>query len=221
MQKNLLDNYSHSRNRITVLYNCIDDSFFDNKTDRQLIRNKFNFSSDDKIILFTGRISRIKGVDTLISAFVKINRQNENVKLILLGQVEDIDILDTIKGFEKQIHVVPPVNDISEFYQVSDIVVLPSKIDPFPYVMLEAGAMKKPLIGGRTGGIAEFIEDGVNGILIEPGDSDQLADKINFLLNNPIQAELLANALYLKVKKECDCEKYFERLEQIYNELLY
>ncbi len=80
--------------------------------------------------------------------------------------------------------------------------------------MLEAGAMKKPFIGGNTGGIAEFIEDGVNGILIEPGDSDQLADKIIFLLNNPVQAELLANALYQKVKKECDCVKYFERLDK-------
>ena len=198
VKKNLLENYPHSKNRITVLYNCIDDSFFDNKSDRHLIRNKFNFNPDDKIILFAGRISRIKGVDTLISAFVKINRLNENVKLILLGQVEDINIAEAIKGFEKQIHVIPPIKDISEFYQVSDIVVLPSRIDPFPYVMLEAGAMKKPFIGGRTGGIAEFIEDGVNGILIEPGDSDQLADKIIFLLNNPVQAELLANALYQK-----------------------
>ena len=107
-----------------------------------------------------------------------------------------------------------------KFYQVSDIVVLPSRTDPFPYVMLEAGAMKKPFIGGNTGGISEFIEDGVNGLLIEPGNSDQLADKIMFLLNNPVQAELLADALYQKVKKECDCEKYFERLEKIYNQIL-
>ena len=220
VKKNLIENYTHTNNKITVSYNCIDNSFFDNNSDRQLIRNKFKFNTDDKIILFAGRISRIKGVDTLINAFVKISRLNVNVKLILIGQVENINIAETIKGIEKQIILIPPVKDISEIYRVSDIVVLPSRTDSFPYVMLEAGAMKKPFIGGNTGGISEFIEDGVNGLLIESGDSDQLADKIMFLLNNPVQAELLAYVLYQKVKKECGCEKYFERLEKIYNQIL-
>ncbi len=220
VKKNLIEKYPHCMNRITVLYNCIDASFFDTISDRQIIRNKFGFNSDDKIILFAGRISRIKGVDTLINAFVKISLLNENVKLILLGQAEDINISEAIKGFEKQILVIPPVKHIGEFYQASDLVVLPSRIDPFPYVMLETGAMKKPFIGGDTGGISEFIEDGVNGILIEPGNSDQLADKIIFLINNPEQAELLAEALYQKVMKECDCEKFYDRLEKIYNEIL-
>lgn len=220
IKKNLIENYPHSINRITVLHNCIDDLFFDTKSDRQIIRNKFKFSPDDKVILFAGRISRIKGVDILINAFVKINRLNENVKLILLGQVEDINISEAIKGFENQILVIPPVKDISEFYRASDLVVLPSRIDPFPYVMLEAGAMKIPFVGSRTGGIAEFIEDGVNGILFEPSNSEQLADKIIFLLNNPELATILADALYQKVKKDCNCEKFYDRLEKIYNEIL-
>ena len=172
--------------------------------------------SDDKIILFAGRISRIKGVDTLINAFVKIIGLNENIKLILLGQVEDINISEAIKGFEKQIFVIQPIKDVSEFYQASDLVVLPSRIDPFPYVMLEAGAMKKPFIGGDTGGISEFIEDGVNGIVIEPGNYDQLADKMMFLLNNPERAAILANALCQKVKTECDCVEYIQKLKNIY-----
>ncbi len=216
VKKNLIENYPHSKKRITVLYNCVEDSFFDAKSDGKIIRNKFGLTSDDKIILFAGRISRIKGADTLINAFVKINRQNKNLKLILLGQVEDINISDVIKGFEKYIFVIQPVKDILDFYQTSHIVVLPSRIDPFPYVMLEAGAMKKPFIGGDTGGISEFIEDGVNGILIEPGNYDQLADKIIFVINNREQAEVLADALYQKVRKECDCVEYIQKLKNIY-----
>jgi glycosyltransferase involved in cell wall biosynthesis len=220
VKKNLIKNYPHSKNRITVLYNCVDDSFFETISNQQIIRNKFGFSPDDKIILFVGRICRIKGVDILINAFAKIIRLNENIKLILLGQVEDINISEAIKGSEKYIFVIQPVKDVREYYQASDIVVLPSMIDPFPYVMLEAGAMKKHFIGGDTGGISEFIEDGVNGILIEQGNYEQLADRIVFLLNNPVQAEILADALYQKVKKECDCEKFYKRLGKIYNDLL-
>ncbi len=221
VEEHLYKNYPHSKGRCETIYNCIDKSFYEpREIDTIKVKKSLGYTAFDKIILFAGRISRIKGADTLISAFVKINQQNENVKLILLGQVEDFNISEAVKGFENQIQVIPPVKDISEFYQASDIVVLPSRIDPFPYVMLESGAMKKPLIGGNTGGISEFIEDGMNGILIEPGNSDQLADKIFFLINNPAQSEMLGNALYQKVKQECDCEKYFIRLEQIYNQIL-
>ena len=221
VEEYLYKNYPHSKGCCETIYNCIDESFYELKEiDNHEIKKSLGYNDSDKIILFAGRICKIKGVDTLISAIVKINQQNENVKLILLGQVEDINISELINGYEKQISIIQPTENIMGFYQVSDIVVLPSRIDPFPYVMLETGAMKKPFIGGNTGGIAEFIEDGVNGILIEPGDSNQLADKIIFLINNPAQSELLANALYKKVKQECECVQYFKRLHNIYNQLL-
>jgi glycosyltransferase involved in cell wall biosynthesis len=220
VEEHLYQNYPHAKGRCETIYNCIDESFYEpREINTHELRKSLGYTDSDKIILFAGRICRIKGVDTLINAFVKINQQNENVKLILLGQVEHFNISEAVKGFEKQISVIQPTDNIMGFYQVSDIVVLPSKIDPFPYVMLEAGTMKKPFFGGRTGGIAEFIEDGVNGILIEPGNSDQLTDKIIFLINNSEQSEMLANALYQKVKKECDCVQYFERLHNIYNQL--
>lgn len=220
VEEHLYKNYPHVKDRCETIYNCIDESFYEPREINPLkLRKSLGYTDSDKIVLFAGRISIIKGVDTLISALVKINQQNENVKLILLGQVEDFNISEAAKGFEKQISVIQPTENISVFYEVSDIVVLPSRIDPFPYVMLEAGATKKPFIGGNTGGIAEFIEDGVDGILIEPGDSDQLADKIIFLIDNPAQSELLANALYKKVKQECDGVQYFERLHNIYNQL--
>lgn len=220
VKKNLIENYPNSNNKITVLYNCIDKFFFDNKSDRQLLRNKFNFNPDEKIILFAGRVNRIKGVDTLINAFIKINRLHKYVKLILLGQIEDINIAEAIKGFENHIFVIPPVNDISEFYQVSDIVVLPSRIDPFPYVMLEAGAMKKPFIGSRTGGIAEFIADGVNGYLFEPGNEVDLADKIKYVIKHTVEAKNAALKLNEKVIRLCNCKEYFQKIISIYQNLI-
>ena len=221
VEEHLYKNYTHSKGRCKTIYNCIDESFYESgEFDIHNLKKSLGYTDSDKIILFAGRISRIKGVNTLISAFVKINRLNENVKLILLGQIEDINISQAIKGFEKQILVIQPTENVIGFYQVADVVVLPSRADPFPYVMLESGAMKKPFIGSRIGGIAEFIEDGVNGILFEPGNYDQLADKIIFLLNDPKQAEVLAEALYQKVKRECNCEKYFDRMEIIYHEIL-
>ena len=100
------------------------------------------------------------------------------------------------------------------------MIVLPSKSDPFPYVMLEAGKFRKPFIGGNSGGIAEFIEEGVNGLLVAPGNPDELAEKIDYLLNNPNICSELGNNLFEKVTQLCDYNNYFRRIEIIYNSLL-
>ena len=220
VKKNLLENYPHSKNRITVLYNCIDNSCIDTVSNRQMIRDKFGFNQVDKIILFVGRISRIKGVDTLINAFVKINQRNENVKLILLGQIEDINISEAIKGFEKHILVIPPVKNVLDFYKASDFVILPSRLDSFPYAMLEAGAMKKIFIGSRTGGIAEFIEDGVDGYLLEPDNGVDIVDKIKYVFEHPVEAENAALRLNEKVVRLCNRKEYFKKMLNIYQNLI-
>ncbi len=86
--------------------------------------------------------------------------------------------------------------------------------------MIEAGSFKKPFIGGNTGGIAEFIEDGKNGLLVDPENHEQLAEKIIYLLNNPDLAKILGENLYEKVNRLCDYNKYFSEIEKIYNSLL-
>ncbi len=86
--------------------------------------------------------------------------------------------------------------------------------------MIEAGTNKRPFIGGNTGGIAEFIDDGINGLLVDPENENELADKILFLLDNKETSINLANNLYKKVNEKCSSEKYFSRLEDIYNSLI-
>jgi glycosyltransferase involved in cell wall biosynthesis len=86
--------------------------------------------------------------------------------------------------------------------------------------MIEAGAFKKPFIGGNTGGIAEFIEDGKNGLLIDPENPEQLAEKIIYLLNNPDMGKVLGENLYEKVNHLCEYNNYFNEVEKIYNSLL-
>lgn len=86
--------------------------------------------------------------------------------------------------------------------------------------MLESGSFKKPFIGGNTGGIAEFIEDGKNGLLVDPENPEELADKIFFLLNNPEFGKTLGENLYEKVTRLCDYNNYFKEVENIYKSLL-
>jgi glycosyltransferase involved in cell wall biosynthesis len=220
VEDHLSQNYPHTKNHCTTIFNCIDESFYEpSEINTCELKKSLGYTESDKILLFAGRISFVKGIDIMIESFGKLPPELK-IRLLIIGSIIDEQIRTLFEKKESNVMLLPPQKDLRPFYNISDLIVLPSREDPFPYVMLEAGAMKKPFVGSRTSGIAEFIEDGVDGLLFEPGNYGQLADKIIFLLNNPVQAELLSDALYQKVKRECDCEKYFEVLEQIYNQTL-
>jgi len=87
--------------------------------------------------------------------------------------------------------------------------------------MLEAGWFNKPFVGSRTGGIAEFIEDGINGYLFKVGNASDLAEKIIFIAEHPGEAKESALKLNKKVQQLCSCKEYFEKLTNIYQSLLY
>jgi glycosyltransferase involved in cell wall biosynthesis len=216
----LYKNYDIERKRIITLYNPVDQfPQIDFKMNNR-IKKEHNLSSDKKVLLFIGRISKVKGFDSLLKSFTVVKGKNKNVILIINGQIESKNFnLKSISNNDSIIYV-PPRKDSYYLYSIADIIILPSRIDPFPFVMIEAGAFKKPFTGGNTGGIAEFIEDGKNGLLIDPENPEQLAEKIIYLLNNPDMGKVLGENLYEKVNHLCEYNNYFNEVEKIYNSLL-
>ncbi len=219
VESHLIKNYPHTKENCTTIYNCIEESFYaKSEVDNLELRKSLGFSDADKILLFAGRISKIKGCDILIEAFKKLP-QNLNAKLLLIGSVSEPYINSLLEKNRGKIKLLEPQKDLKPYYEISDLVVLPSIEDPFPYVMLEAGAMKKPFIGGNTGGIKEFIDDNVNGFLVTPGNVDELSHKIKYVLENPDVAKQAGEKLFEKVQQFCKCEKYFSDLKKIYKGL--
>jgi glycosyltransferase involved in cell wall biosynthesis len=216
----LVRNYAIAEENIITLHNPMDeDSQIDLKAVEKL-KAKNNISSDQKVLLFVGRINKDKGFDTLLKSFTQVSEKTKDVILLINGQVEDNRLkLKSILN-NNNLFFVPPQKENLYLYSVADIVVLPSRIDPLPFVMIEAGSFKKPFIGGNTGGIAEFIEDGKNGLLVDPENPEQLAEKIIFLLNNPGTGKSLGENLYEKVNRLCNYNNYFTEVEKIYNSLI-
>lgn len=216
----LIRNYAIDKEKIITLYNPIEQM---PQVDLALVarfKQVNNMISDRNVILFVGRINKDKGFDTLLKSFNQMIANNKNVILLINGQVEDNGLkLKSILN-NNAVIFVPPEKENSYLYSIADIVVLPSRIDPFPFVMIEAGAFKKPFIGGNTGGIAEFIEEGKNGILVDPENPEQLTEKISYLLDNPAVSKHLGENLYDKVTGLCDYNNYFNKVEKIYNSLL-
>ena len=220
VKKYIIEKCKVSSERILTLHNPIENSQLINKVAIHSIKAEKKLTEKNKIILFIGRLCRDKGFDKLQKALKLVKAKNKNAILIAVGQIEENKkVYNRFLNGEGVIYF-PPQKRVESFYEMSDIVVLPSRVDPFPFVMLEAGIHKKPFIGGNTGGIAEFIEDGKNGLLIDPENPEQLAEKILCLLNNPDVGEKLGENLHQKVKQLCDYNSYFSQVEKIYNELI-
>ncbi len=220
VEKMLSENYHVPANKITMLYNSIEPLNVLQEESIEGLRNKYNISSKAKIILFLGRITKLKGIDILIDVFNKIQTETDDLILLIVGQIYDNSLKNTLETLHPNIKLINPVKNPGSFYFAADIVILPSRGESLPYVMLESGLFKKPFIGSNTGGISEFIEDGVNGLLFEPENVYELADKIKYILNYPEEAKTLGENLYLKVKENISNDKYCETLSEIYDNLI-
>jgi glycosyltransferase involved in cell wall biosynthesis len=140
-------------------------------------------------ILFIGRLTAIKGVDVLLAAL----RQCEGAWLIVAGDGPARDELERLAAhFKVNAQFVGHINAAARdvLLASSDAVVIPSRLlsngrsEGLPVVCLEAMAAGRAVIASRTGGLAEIIRDGHNGLLFEPADAAALAEKLRRVLND-------------------------------------
>jgi len=216
----LINEFDVSSNKIKTLYSPIENYPLVEDEQILLLRKKYSISLSDRVLLFMGRLNDEKGFDILIKAFEIVHSVLKDTFLLLSGNDESHKIHYKSSGINNHIKILKPHNESHKLYTIADIVVLPSRSDSFPFVMIEAGAFKKPFIGGNTGGIAEFIEDGINGLLVDPENPQVLAEKIIYLLKNPQIGITMGEKLYEKVNRLCDYNNYFSEVEKIYNSVL-
>ena len=142
-------------------------------------------------VCFLGRMTEEKGVDTLVEAAALVVAQVPNARFVLAGSPfteEDGHYLDRIRlriaelGLEGHVEFVGQVDDVPGLMAGCDLIVLPSRIEAVGRVVLEAGAMGKPVVASATGGLRQSVRDGESGILVAPGDVRGFADAIVRLL---------------------------------------
>lgn len=192
----LLDKYPSLREKTTVIYIGIDPkwlTFPKEKGSIQRIKEKLNISNK-KIILTIARLTPRKGHDLVIKALSRISQTIPDSKYVIGGKGSGLDRLKSlIKTYGLQDKVifagfVPPEETIS-FYDMCNVFVMPSreekgKVEGFGISFIEAGARGKPVIGGNHGGVPEVIVNGKTGFLVDPHDTEELANTIIKLLTD-------------------------------------
>lgn len=151
-----------------------------------------------KIILFVGSLYPIKGVKYLLMAMKNIHEEMPDACLIIVGdggereQLEALSIQMRIQNYIQFVGRVPHKKVLTFMHQ-ADVFVLPSLSEGLPNVIIEAMACGLPIVASRVGGIPDIIEDGVNGFLVNPESSDEIANRILMLLQNSEIKERIIN----------------------------
>ncbi|MDP6683008.1 MAG: glycosyltransferase family 4 protein [Desulfobacterales bacterium] len=133
----------------------------------------------NKNVLFVGVDWKRKGGPQLAEAFKIVLKSHPDARLVIIGCSPSLDLPRC------EILGKIPLKDMKYYYKKASIFCLPTRIEPFGIVFLEAMAYGLPVVASNIGAIPDFITRGENGYLVDPDDTRQLADRIIMLLNDP------------------------------------
>ena len=221
--------YSNRKNEnmnIEVISNGIDINRF--SSSNKAGGGKFDFldNIDKPKILYVGRLLSMKGLDVLIDALSRIKFKfgvKMHVVFAGIGNSKGWEKLLKEKGISKSEYSFLGYVDyenIDSLYNKCDIFVLPSFSESFPISILEAMGCEKPVIASKVGGVPEIIKNGHNGLLFEPGNSTELAEKILFVLNNKLGARKLTLNARTSVEKKFNSAIMAKKTKKFYEGVL-
>jgi glycosyltransferase involved in cell wall biosynthesis len=184
--------------------------------------DRFKNIRENKEVLFAGFPFKTKGVDVLIEAFKKIAPKYPDWKLKILGWYPNPDELYKAINSHPQIYHHPPVkyDQMIEHIGTCAILVLPSRSEAMGRVLVEAMASEKPRIGSNVDGIPTVINDGVDGFLVEPGNVNDLARKLDMLMGDPALRRSMGLAGKARIPSEFTQEMYIRNVVNLYKEVL-
>jgi len=160
----------------------IDVNSFIPKKSVRVVREEFGISISDTMIIYVGRLAKVKGVVYLLKAARHLCNRSKNIKFLIVG---DGPLRSSLEKFSNNQTIFAGWrNDVADLLNASDALVLPSLSEGLPMSMLEAYAIGKPVIATNVGAIEDVVINGETGLLVQPGDWKKLADALWYLIEN-------------------------------------
>ncbi|MEF3306130.1 1,4-alpha-glucan branching protein domain-containing protein [Paenibacillus sp. GYB003] len=181
--------------------------------------------SNDRVVLFVGRLVYEKGVQVLLAAMPSVLARVPEARLVVVGagpMRETLERQAAELGIGHRVSFPGFVDDGTKarLYRTADVCAFPSLYEPFGIVALEAMASRTPLVVSDTGGLAELVEHGHDGYKALPGHAESLAWHITEQLLDPARGREMADRAYGKLLADYAPAAIAERVRDIYDTLL-
>ncbi|MDP1679473.1 MAG: glycosyltransferase family 4 protein [Candidatus Nitrotoga sp.] len=197
---------------ITLIYPGVDVARFRPGLACADLRQSVNVTSNGKLILSVGRLSRRKGFDQVIQALPALIYAGLDVQYALIGIGEDQDYLLNlahVHGVADRLHLLGHVSaeDLPRWYNACDVFAMPNReingdTEGFGMVFIEAAACGKPAIAGLAGGTGAAVLDGVTGLRVDGGLISEVTVALSQLLQNAMLCERMGQDGYQRVLRE-------------------
>lgn len=229
----------------TVVYNFVDLDRFNRTLDGSHLRSELGVPLEAKVILFLGGRNVVKGVFPLLKAMSLVKQQVPTVHLLIAngayrfsgravsavartvlplvgyGTVtQRVDKLLERYTLYDCVHMLEWRTDVPQLLAASDLLVFPSIAPHFARPVIEAGAMAKPVVASRIGGVEELVVGGETGLLVPPGDAAALAQALVNELRDADLARRLGKAGHRQARQRFDAGRNIEQVIQVYERAL-
>lgn len=226
VEANQFKNAGVPDSNIAIIPNGIDLAMYENLPPAGSFKKKFDLDEREKVVLYLGRIHRMKGIGFLVRSFAYLAKINgENLKLVIAGP--DSGYLNKVHSLVNTLGISDSVlfadtlseeNKISAFVD-ADIVVNVEPENVFGLVPLEAAACSKPVIVSNGNAISEAVHKGKFGFSVKYGDIDELVEIMRKMLNNDELLSEMGQKGREFVFENCDWANIITKLESVYEEV--
>ena len=221
-----LDNISLNKSKV-IAYGLDTNKFSRTQKQRNIIREnireKLQIPQNHIVIASAGRLEAQKAQSDLIKAANIICSNHNNVTFVLVGEGSLRNQLETQienQGLSGKFLLPGFVNKIEEFLCAVDIFAMSSLFEGLCYAVVEAAAMSVPVVATAVGGMRYSVADNETGFLVEPRNPEKLAEKINYLLDNPDIAQQMGERGRTRFMKLFTLERMISETEAIYYQLV-
>jgi glycosyltransferase involved in cell wall biosynthesis len=223
LKKTITDSRRIPSQNIVRIYNGIELDHYQPELQNSKLRNSWGIPSSVPLIGAIGRLVWQKGFEYLIEAVPTILQVTPEARLVLVG---DGPLRPDLENLARELDVHDRViftgfrSDIQNLLSTMDVLVVPSLLEGFPMITLEAMATAKPIVATQIQGIIEQISDGVEGILVPPNNPKAITAAVLRLMNDKELSSKLAVAARRKVESYFSVERMVRETETVYLSLL-
>ncbi|MFI7493244.1 glycosyltransferase [Kocuria sp. M4R2S49] len=190
---------------------------------RAAARAALQLRPDDPVVLSTGRLTAVKGQRYLVEAAALLGPDHPGLQVVILGEGElrrELEDLVAERGLTGSVHLPGHRPDARMLLDAADVFALPSRAEGMPLTLIEAMEARVPVVATRVTGSDEVVAHGETGLLVPPGDAEELAAALAALLDDGRRRAQFAEAGHRRYLEEFTVESMVARTQAVYDAAL-